>query len=206
MKSKRTVSLVLPLAAAVFAALSPAPAAAESMSAAADAAVAASRPLKAAGSLSAAARENLDAAKAERMPSVTLSANHFRFESGLGMNVNLFGFSASVPVTENHTTGYAVSAALPLYTGGRISKLIEAGEAAADSASYVEKTTENEVRYQASLHYVAVAEAEALLRAAEKHEAAVASHKKQTEARLKKGMAVKNELYANPRSRQRMTR
>ena len=103
MKSKRTVSLVLPLAAAVFAALSPAPAAAESMSAAADAAVAASRPLKAAGSLSAAARENLDAAKAERMPSVTLSANHFRFESGLGMNVNLFGFSASVPVTENHT-------------------------------------------------------------------------------------------------------
>ena len=130
------------------------------------------------------------------MPSVTLSANHFRFESGLGMNVNLFGFSASVPVTENHTTGYAVSAALPLYTGGRISKLIEAGEAAADSASYVEKTTENEVRYQASLHYVAVAEAEALLRAAEKHEAAVASHKKQTEARLKKGMAVKNELYA----------
>ena len=41
MKSKRTVSLVLPLAAAVFAALSPAPAAAESMSAAADAAVAA---------------------------------------------------------------------------------------------------------------------------------------------------------------------
>ena len=148
------------------------------------------------GSLSAAARENLDAAKAERMPSVTLSANHFRFESGLGMNVNLFGFSASVPVTENHTTGYAVSAALPLYTGGRISKLIEAGEAAADSASYVEKTTENEVRYQASLHYVAVAEAEALLRAAEKHEAAVASHKKQTEARLKKGMAVKNELYA----------
>ncbi len=196
MKSKRTVSLVLPLAAAVFAALSPAPAAAESMSAAADAAVAASRPLKAAGSLSAAARENLDAAKAERMPSVTLSANHFRFESGLGMNVNLFGFSASVPVTENHTTGYAVSAALPLYTGGRISKLIEAGEAAADSASYVEKTTENEVRYQASLHYVAVAEAEALLRAAEKHEAAVASHKKQTEARLKKGMAVKNELYA----------
>ena len=196
MKSKRTVSLVLPLTAAVCAALSPAPAAAESMSAAADAAVAASRPLKAAGSLSAAARENLDAAKAERMPSVTLSANHFRFESGLGMNVNLFGFSASVPVTENHTTGYAVSAALPLYTGGRISKLIEAGEAAADSASYVEKTTENEVRYQASLHYVAVAEAEALLRAAEKHEAAVASHKKQTEARLKKGMAVKNELYA----------
>ena len=196
MKSKRTVSLVLPLAAAVFAALSPAPAAAESMSAAADAAVAASRPLKAAGSLSAAARENLDAAKAERMPSVTLSANHFRFESGLGMNVNLFGFSASVPVTENHTTGYAVSAALPLYTGGRISKLIEAGEAAADSASYVEKTTENEVRYQASLHYVAVAEAEALLRAAEKHEAAVASHQKQTEARLKKGMAVKTELYA----------
>ena len=93
MKSKRTVSLVLPLAAAVFAALSPAPAAAESMSAAADAAVAASRPLKAAGSLSAAARENLDAAKAERMPSVTLSANHFRFESGLGMNVNLFGLS-----------------------------------------------------------------------------------------------------------------
>ena len=130
------------------------------------------------------------------MPSVTLSANHFRFESGLGMNVNLFGFSASVPVTENHTTGYAVSAALPLYTGGRISKLIEAGEAAADSASYFEKTTENEVRYQASLHYVAVAEAEALLRAAEKHEAAVAAHKKQTEARLKKGMAVKNELYA----------
>ena len=47
MKSKRTVSLVLPLAAAVFAALTPAPAAAESMSAAADAAVAASRPLKA---------------------------------------------------------------------------------------------------------------------------------------------------------------
>ena len=39
MKSKRTVSLVLPLAAAVFAALTPAPAAAESMSAAADAAV-----------------------------------------------------------------------------------------------------------------------------------------------------------------------
>ena len=43
MKSKRTVSLVLPLTAAVCAALSPAPAAAESMSAAADAAVAASR-------------------------------------------------------------------------------------------------------------------------------------------------------------------
>ena len=58
MKSKRTVSLVLPLTAAVCAALSPAPAAAESMSAAADAAVAASRPLKAAGSLSAGARES----------------------------------------------------------------------------------------------------------------------------------------------------
>ncbi len=173
-----------------------APGTPETLEEAADAAAAGSLPLRSAHELTEAARANLDAARGRRLPTVTLSANHLRLDRELGMNVSLFGFSASVPITDDKTTGFAASAALPLFTGGRITKTIEAGEAGAKSAELTEAASRSDIRLKAAELFISVKEARALLSAARIHEAALEAHLARAKARFRKGMAVKNEVYA----------
>lgn len=157
-----------------------------------EAALAASRPVRAAGMVTDSARAGLDAAKAQRMPAVTVSANHFRLENELAVAA----LGTRIPVMDRSTTGVSAMASVPLFTGGTITHGIEAAESVLASAELMRRSTANDIRYQAALVYVGVLEARAYLDAALAHRAALAAHRKQVQARLKKGMAVKNELYA----------
>ncbi len=180
---------MLAVALAVFCAQS---AVAETLSEAFEAAVAASRPVRAANQVSQSAQAGLEVAKARRLPVVTLSANHFRMEDKLGVTA----LGMELPIMDDSTTGVSAMTAVPLFTGGRITHGIEAAQSVASSSRYAELATISDIRYQTAVTYTAVIEAQAVLKAAQTHRSALQAHERQVQARLKKGMAVKNELYA----------
>ena len=110
-------------------------AAAESLQQAWDTALAVDRGLKASRENTAAAASLLDAAKSARLPNVALEAGYTALGETPAAQVDFFGQSLQMPLAQRESAAYKAMATLPLYTGGRIARGIDAATAGLDAAS-----------------------------------------------------------------------
>ena len=191
----RKLSGVLPLAGLV-AVLMAGHASAESLQQAWDTALAADRGLKASRRNTAAAENLLEAAKSARLPNVTLEAGYTALDNTPAVKADFFGQSLQIPLSQKDSAAYKAMVALPLYTGGRIERSIDAAAASLDAARLGEPIDMQNLKLRVAEAYVGVLRAGQILRVAESHVTSLNAHVRDVENLHAQGMAAKSDLLS----------
>ncbi|MFZ2828804.1 MULTISPECIES: TolC family protein [Hydrogenophaga] len=75
-----------------------------------------------------------DAAKSARLPNVALEAGYTALNETPAAQVDLLGQSLQMPLAQRESAAYRAMATLPLYTGVRITRGIDAATAGLEAA------------------------------------------------------------------------
>ena len=184
----QTLRMKRPLWAALLATLLAGNAPAETLQQAWDVALVADRNLKAARENTAAAANMLEASKAMRMPNVALEAGHTALDN---QPVLKFGPSL-IPMADKESNGYKAVATLPIYTGGRIERGIDAANAALDAAKLGEVGDVQNLKLRVAEAYVNVLRAERGLGVAESHVISLEAHARDVANLHDQGMVARS--------------
>ncbi|MFA5732129.1 MAG: TolC family protein [Acidithiobacillus sp.] len=171
-------------------------AAAESLQQAWDTALAVDRSLKAARENTAAAASLLEAAKSARLPNVVLEAGYTALDNTPGAKADFFGQSLQMPLGQKDSFAYKAMATLPLYTGGRIGRNIDAAAAGVDAAKLGEAADEENLKLRVAEAYVGVLRARRLLEVANSHVRSLESHERDVQNLLDEDLVAKNDLLS----------
>ncbi|ABE47410.1 TolC family protein [Polaromonas sp. JS666] len=189
------VRRLLPLA-ALAAALLAGNAAAESLQQAWDTALTVDRGLKASRESSAAAASLLEAAKSARLPNVALEAGYTALGETPAAKVDFFGQSLQMPLAQKGSAAYRAMATLPLYTGGRITRGIDAATASLDAARLGESADTQNLKLRVADAYVNVLRASRMLKVTESHVASLQAHARDVGNLHEQGMVAKSDLLS----------
>jgi outer membrane protein len=171
-------------------------AAAESLPQAWDSALAADRGLKATRENTAAASSLLDAAKSAHLPNVALEAGYTALGETPAAKVDFFGQSLQMPLAQKDSAAYRAMATLPLYTGGRITRGIDAATAGLDAARLGETAEAQNLKLRVADAYVNVLRASRMLRVTESHVASLEAHARDVGNLHEQGMVAKSDLLS----------
>ena len=147
-------------------------AAAETLQQAWDLALSVDHPLKAARENTAAATNLLEASKLARLPSVGVEAGY----TALDVEPALMFGSAQVPTAQKDSTAYKAMAVLPIYTGGRIERSIDAAKASLEAARFGEIGDAQNLKLRVADAYVNVLRARRAQKVADSHVSSLESH------------------------------
>ena len=186
---------LLPLA-ALAAALLAGNAAAESLQQAWDTALSVDRGLKASRESSAAAASLLEAAKSARLPNVALEAGYTALGETPAAQVDFFGQSLQMPLAQKDSAAYRAMATLPLYTGGRIARGIDAATAGLDAARLGESADAQNLKLRVADAYVSVLRAGRMLNVTESHVTSLQAHARDVGNLHEQGMVAKSDLLS----------
>ncbi|MFZ2389229.1 MAG: TolC family protein, partial [Polaromonas sp.] len=186
---------LLPLA-ALAAALLAGNAAAESLQQAWDIALTVDRGLKASRESTAAASSLLDAAKSARLPNLALEAGYTALDKAPAARVDFFGQSLQMPLAQKDSAAYRAMATLPLYTGGRIERGIDAATAGMDAARLGETADAQNLKLRVADAYVNVLRASRMLKVTESHVASLQAHARDVGNLHEQGMVAKSDLLS----------
>jgi outer membrane protein TolC len=189
------VRRLLPLA-GLAAALLAGNAAAESLQQAWDTALSVDRGLKASRESTAAAASLLDAAKATRLPNVALEAGYTALGETPAAQVDFFGQSLQMPLAQKDSAAYRAMATLPLYTGGRIARGIDAATAGLDAARLGESADAQNLKLRVADAYVSVLRAGRMLNVTESHVTSLQAHARDVGNLHEQGMVAKSDLLS----------
>lgn len=183
---------LLPLA-ALAAALLAGNAAAESLQQAWDTALSVDRGLKASRESSAAAASLLEAAKSARLPNVALEAGYTALGETPAAKVDFFG---QMPLAQKGSAAYRAMATLPLYTGGRIERGIDAATAGMEAARLGESADAQNLKLRVADAYVSVLRAGRMLKVTESHVTSLQAHARDVGNLHEQGMVAKSDLLS----------
>ncbi|WP_114973418.1 TolC family protein [Rhodoferax ferrireducens] len=186
---------LLPLA-ALAAALLASNAAAESLQQAWDTALTVDRGLKASRESSAAAASLLEAAKSARLPNMALEAGYTALGETPAAKVDFFGQSLQMPLAQRDSAAYRAMATLPLYTGGRITRGIDAATAGMDAARLGETADAQNLKLRVADAYVSVLRASRMLKVTESHVTSLEAHARDVGNLHEQGMVAKSDLLS----------
>jgi outer membrane protein TolC len=186
---------LLPLA-GLAAALLAGNAAAESLQQAWDTALAVDRGLKASHEGTAAAASLLEAAKSARLPNVALEAGYTALDNTPTAKVDFLGQSLQMPLAQKDSAAYRAMTTLPLYTGGRIERGIDAATAGMDAARLGEAADAQNLKLRVADAYVSVLRASRMLTVAESHVTSLQAHARDVGNLHEQGMVAKNDLLS----------
>jgi len=186
---------LLPLA-GLAAALLAGNAAAESLQQAWDTALGVDRGLKASREGTAAAASLLEAAKSARLPNVALEAGYTALGETPAAKVDFFGQSLEMPLAQRNSAAYRATATLPLYTGGRITRGIDAATAGLDAARLGEAADAQNLKLRVADAYVSVLRASRMLKVAQSHVTSLEAHARDVENLHAQGMLAKTDLLS----------
>ncbi len=186
---------LLPLA-ALAAALFAGNAAAESLQQAWDTALSVDRGLKASRENTSAAASLLDAAKSARLPNVALEAGYTALNETPAAQVDLLGQSLQMPLAQRESAAYKAMATLPLYTGGRITRGINAATAGLEAARLGETADGQNVKLRVADAYVSVLRASRMLKVTESHVISLQAHAQDVGNLNEQGMVAKTDLLS----------
>jgi outer membrane protein TolC len=189
------VRRLLPLA-ALAAALLSGNAAAESLQQAWDTALSVDHGLKASRESSAAAASLLEAAKSARLPNVALEAGYTALGETPAAKVDFFGQSLQMPLAQKDSAAYRAMATLPLYTGGRIERGIDAATAGMDAARLGESADAQNLKLRVADAYVSVLRAGRMLKVTESHVTSLEAHARDVGNLHEQGMVAKSDLLS----------
>jgi len=152
--------------------------------------------LKAARENSSAAARQLEAAKAVRLPGLSLEAGYTMLQNEPATRANFGPAAAEFPIGERNTLSYKAMATLPLYTGGRISRGIDAAESAVRASRGQESAAIQDLKRTVAEAYVAVLRARRGVEVADSHVASLKAHARDVENMYEQGMVSRNDLLA----------
>ncbi len=171
-------------------------AAAESLQQAWDTALGVDRGLKASREGTAAAASLLEAAKSARLPNVALEAGYTALGETPAAKVDFFGQSLEMPLAQRNSAAYRATATLPLYTGGRITRGIDAATAGLDAARLGEAADAQNLKLRVADAYVSVLRASRMLKVAQSHVTSLEAHARDVENLHAQGMLAKTDLLS----------
>ncbi len=172
------------------------PSVAESLQQAWETALVADRGLRASRENTAAAANLLEAAKSARLPNVALEAGYTALDNPPTFKAEFFGQSVQMPLAERNSTAYKAMATLPIYTGGRIERGIDAAAAAHDATKLGETGDAQNLKLRVADAYVAVLRTEQLLKVAASHVESLEAHARDVENMYEQGMVAKSDLLS----------
>ncbi len=171
-------------------------AAAESLQQAWDTALSVDRGLRASRENTAAAASLLAAAKSSRLPNVALEAGYTALDDTPAIRADFFGQSLKMPVAQQNSAAYRAMATLPLYTGGRIARGIDAATAGLDGARLGETVEAQNLKLRVADAYVNVLRASRMLTVAESHVTSLEAHAWDVANLHEQGMVAKSDLLS----------
>jgi outer membrane protein TolC len=171
-------------------------AAAESLQQAWDTALAVDRGLKASRENTAATASLLEAAKSARLPNVALEAGYTALDNTPAAKAEFFGQSLQMPLAQKESGAYKAMATLPLYTGGRIGRGIDAAAAALEASRSGETGDVQNLKLRVADAYVNVLRAARGLKVAVSHVTSLEAHARDVENRHEQGMVAKSDLLS----------
>ncbi len=152
--------------------------------------------LKAVQQNTAAAQQQLEAAKAVRLPGVSLTAGYTALDNTPALKANLGGSSIELPIAENNSLSYNVMATLPLYTSGRISSGIDSAEASFRASQTFESSKVQNLKLKIAEAFVNVLRSIQSLEVADSHVDSLKSHASDVENLHTQGMVSRNDLLS----------
>jgi len=176
--------------------ISPVFASAETLQDAWEVALRVDNTLKAAAENSAASDQQLEAAKSLRLPVLSLQSGYSRLENEPASIASLGGSSVTFPIAKKESYSYRAMASLPLYTSGRISKSIEAADAALQASRILESSKKINLKLKVSETYVMVLRVSKSLEVARSHVVSLEAHRNDVKNLYQQGMVSQNDLLA----------
>lgn len=171
-------------------------AAAESLQQAWDTALAVDRGLRATRENTAAAESLLEAARSSRLPGVSLEAGYTALDKTPAFRADLLGQQLQMPMAQRESAAYKAMATLPLYTGGRIERGIDAAAAGLEAARLGETADVQNLKLRVADAYVNGLRAGRMLRVAESHVESLAAHARDVENLHEQGMVARSDLLS----------
>jgi len=172
-------------------------ASAETLEQAWNSAIAANSRLDVARHLSNSAEETLSAAKGERLPGLSLQSSYIVLDAEPAAKLNL----PSLPVNQfslaqDETLSYQAAVDMPLYTGGRLNRSIEAARAGIETRASEEARVVANLKLEVAAAYVGVLRAHRDVEVAQRNVTGLASHAVDVQRRFDKGFVGRNQLLA----------
>ncbi len=160
-------------------------------------ALAVSNRLQATFSMTESAEKSLSAAKAERLPGLSLKSGYSILDNEPAFKVNVPMLPVNeLPVAEDSSFSYKAAVNLPLFTSGRISRGIDVASATLDAARADETREESDLKLDVAKAYISVLRAQ---RAVEVTDASVASldaYARDVENIFDQGLVAKNDMLS----------
>jgi outer membrane protein TolC len=152
----------------------------------------------AAGDFNASAAEHsLNAAYAERLPSLNLGANYLAMSDQLAIKANVPPLpQTQLPFFGRDSFGFNAVVSQPIYTFGRISSGIDAAGAEVDANQADAQRTRLDIKMSVAEIYIAVLRAIRVVEVDGSRVASLAAHERDVENRFRKGVASRNDLLA----------
>mgnify|MGYP006330599171 CR=1 FL=1 len=173
------------------------PALAETLDQAWETALAADRRMRAAGHLTQSAEEALAAARAARLPRLSVEGGYTVLDNAPAIVVTVPPFPPQEwPLGEDKGYSYRGTVSVPLYTSGRLAHGIEAARAGVQVARQDEARTVLDLKLQVVELYAAVLRARRGVEVAEKHVESLTAHTQDVANRFHQGQVAKNDLLA----------
>ncbi|MCA6215055.1 TolC family protein [Ideonella sp. B7] len=144
-----------------------------------------------------AAQSAVDAAQGLSLPSFAVDAayNHWSEAPAVQATVPMLG-TLQMPVMEVNGGVYRAGVSVPLYTSGALSRNTQAAEATLGAARSDTERTRQDLKLQVAEAYINVLRARSLLALAESGVQTLASHLKDVNAYLDKGLVARNDQLA----------
>lgn len=170
---------------------------AETLEQAWQAAIAANPRLDAARRLSDSAAQSLSAARGARLPGLTLESGYTVLDKQPAAKLDLPSLPVNqFPLAEDRSLSYQAAVHLPLYTGGRLDRGIEAARARVETRAAEEDRVVADLKLEVAAAYIGVLRARRGVEVAQRNVTGLASHAEDVQRRFDKGFVGRNQLLA----------
>ena len=170
---------------------------AETLSQAWETALAKNYSIKAAQETVVAAEEQLQAAKAVRLPGLSFKSGYTARDKEPQLIATLGPATIALPVENQYSLAYQATASIPLYTSGRITSGIDASTAMFKASEADKESVRLNLKMQVAEAYVSVLRAIRGLEVAESHVASLESHERDVLALYNQGIVARNDRLAS---------
>jgi outer membrane protein len=144
-----------------------------------------------------AAEADLGAAKTNRLPSVSAMAGITRFDEAPAFDFSGAGVPAILPLFGGESMKMAEARiTLPIYTGGRVSRGIDAAEAMLYARQFESGASTQQIKLAVAQHYINVLRAQNALAVADSNVKSLAAHVRDVDNMFKSGSVARNDYLA----------
>jgi outer membrane protein TolC len=144
----------------------------------------------------AAASSMLDSARAKYLPSLSLEAGYTALDSDPKQKADLLGYDLEMPYADKDSGDYKVKLTLPVFTGWRIERGIDAASASLQAAKQDEAGSVQDLKIKVAQAYVNVLRASHVLKVAKSHVESLEAHVRDVQNLRREGMVAKSDLLS----------